>query len=248
MKLVRATERLIVHAIERLKTASDVRELTEILLTFGAAIDEVRSQMQGLYPGLALAFEEINKSIKLLLVETTPPTLTDIDVDTIANEASKVLEEALRQAEEDVEKVLPDESMRKILSDAGIKIPLLESKQQTSLKQIQNVQNVGASTGKNSSMGRAAAASVTSGKGVARRVAPPVPLAVQASGVPGASITERRPRRMSEEELERKLLDYILEHGGFLDINDFTRRYGVTREEVLAALNRLHARGLIKLA
>ncbi len=233
LTLVYATERLILRAIERLRTASDVKELTEVLLAFSAAVDEVRSQMQGLYPGLALAFEEIKKNINLLLIETAPPAISDIDVDTVSSEAEKMLEEVMKQAEQSVGRVIPEESVSKMLENMGFENVLKKARQgaQSPKRQRRPV-----AAPKPSVVQRAAA---TTAAAPASQTAT-VPVAALAVSV------ERR--RLSPEELEKKLLDYILDHGGFLDINDFTRRYGVTREEVLAALNNLHRKGLIRLA
>ncbi len=237
LTLVYATERLIVRAIERLRTASDVRELTEVLLAFSAAVDEVRSQMQGLYPGLALAFEEIKKNINLLLIETAPPAISDIDVDTVSSEAEKMLEEVMKQAEQSVGRVIPEESVNKMLENMGLEEVLKKARQsiQSSKRQRKPVPGVKPPVAQRVATAAAAVASPASPS-----THTPVP--------PATPVARVERRRLTPEELEKKLLDYILDHGGFLDINDFTRRYGVTREEVLAALNNLHRKGLIRLA
>ena len=240
LTLVKTTERIITIAIERTKTARDVKELTEILLTFGAALDEVRSQMQGLYPGLALAFEEINKNIKLLILETAPPSnITDIDTSSIAQEAVKILEEAKKHAEADVEKIASDEVIKKLIGaenlEQKVALPQLGGRQQ-SRAMGRNAQSTAAAP----RTARRASEATVKPRQTARL--PPV----QMAAVPWSE--QKPPRKMSVEELEKKLLDYIVEHGGFLDINDFTQKYRVSREEVFAALNRLRAKGLIRLA
>ncbi len=236
LTLVKTTERILTLAIERTKTARDVKELTEILLTFGAALDEVRSQMQGLYPGLALAFEEINKNIKLLILETAPPAnITDIDTSSIAQEAVKILEEAKKHAEADVEKIASDEVLKRLIGfEEGEKTPQVKTAKKNSLR-----------TPAAASSPAASQASKMQPSGRAAERARSMP-AVQMAGLPWTE--QRQVRRMSPEELEKKLLDYIVEHGGFLDVNDFVQRYRVSREEVFAALNRLRAKGLIRIA
>ncbi len=51
-----------------------------------------------------------------------------------------------------------------------------------------------------------------------------------------------------EQELERRVYEYIVMHGGFIDLSDCARRFGVTKEEVLKALRKLEERGLIRIS
>jgi len=64
--------------------------------------------------------------------------------------------------------------------------------------------------------------------------------------LPAAS--KREERKLTPEQLEEAIMQYIREHGGFLDINEFQQRYGVTRQEVMQALHRLADKGLIRIA
>jgi len=59
----------------------------------------------------------------------------------------------------------------------------------------------------------------------------------QANRVGGGGSAARRIR--TPEELDKVLLEYIISRGGFLDIEDFMRFYGCSREEVMASLDRL---------
>nr|2XVC_A Chain A, ESCRT-III [Saccharolobus solfataricus] len=44
---------------------------------------------------------------------------------------------------------------------------------------------------------------------------------------------------------ERELLDYIVNNGGFLDIEHFSKVYGVEKQEVVKLLEALKNKGLI---
>jgi len=44
---------------------------------------------------------------------------------------------------------------------------------------------------------------------------------------------------------ERELLDYIVNNGGFLDIEHFSKVYGVEKQEVVKLLEVLKSKGLI---
>ncbi len=50
----------------------------------------------------------------------------------------------------------------------------------------------------------------------------------------------RRPmRKLSKEEIDRKVLEYIVSHGGFIDVSDAAQKLNIDKSEVLAALYRL---------
>lgn len=54
------------------------------------------------------------------------------------------------------------------------------------------------------------------------------------------------PGRISEEELDKRLLDYIKSKGGRLRLSEAARELGVTPEDVRASLRRLQEKGLIR--
>ncbi len=254
LKLIRAIELLAVKSIERAKTVNDARELGEMLLAFAAALDEVREQMKGLYPSLAIMYGEVAKNVKMMLLETMPPDVTDIDIEAVSQEASRMLEEVMREAEKEIERRLPSESIEKILGEkskvltkTGV-LPASRSGESSGSKERVE---------RGESKARKTEATSTQKSASSGNVAVAVPTAHSSSVSAGARASTAQAAvkaasvkrsRLSQEELERILLDYILVHGGFLDLSDFTRRYGVSKEEVLAALQRLHAKGLIRLA
>ncbi|MET1101389.1 MAG: hypothetical protein ABWW69_02765 [Pyrodictiaceae archaeon] len=189
LKIVNATETLIEMTKERLQTVKDSRELAHVLLTFGAALEEVKGQAGSLYPGLAYAFDEISRNVKTLIVETSIDGVANIDPVVVTNEAYAVLTEAMKKAEESIKSKFPEPPVEPV---------------------IQVISNGKQPTKKNQH-------------------------------------TPSTSRVMSIEELEDKLLEYIQSHGGFLDIKDFTTKYGVDRDEVFRALNKLAEKGLIAL-
>lgn len=54
--------------------------------------------------------------------------------------------------------------------------------------------------------------------------------------------------RSSRIRLEDKVYEYIITHGGFIDVADCALRFGVTKEEVIEALKALERKGLIRLS
>jgi len=57
----------------------------------------------------------------------------------------------------------------------------------------------------------------------------------------------RNVKKITLNELEEKILDYIRTHRGYLDISDCARIYGVNKEDVLKALESLKRKGKIKI-
>ena len=56
----------------------------------------------------------------------------------------------------------------------------------------------------------------------------------------------RRPvRKLSKEEIDRKVLEYIVSHGGFIDVSDAAQKLNIDKSEVLAALYRLREQNKI---
>ena len=50
----------------------------------------------------------------------------------------------------------------------------------------------------------------------------------------------KRPiRRLSPEEIDKKVMEYILTHGGFIDISDVASQLSIDKSEVMASLHRL---------
>ncbi len=182
ISVVKAVENMVVSTIERLKTVKDVRQLAEVLMAFGAAVEEVREQAKSLYPGLALALEEISKNVKALIVQTSFDGITHIDPIVVSNRALEILNEAMKQARGEVERKFPH---------------------------------------------------------------PPVEPVVKVEEAETNVVAVKRKR--SGKPIEELLLNYIREHGGFLDIKDFMERYGYSREEVFEALRRMAEKGLITL-
>ncbi len=56
-----------------------------------------------------------------------------------------------------------------------------------------------------------------------------------------------KARKITLEELEEKILEYIRLHRGYLDISECARMYGVTKEDILKALESLKRKGRIKI-
>ena len=200
LKMIIAVQNLIIMTKERLKTVRDMRELNKVLMVFGAALEGVKDQAASVYPNINMAFDEISRSVRSLIVETSVQAVADIDPAVITNDAMEVLKEAMKKAEEKLREDFPEPPVEPV-------IPARTAQPQAA----------------------------------AAPAAPPAPR-------PAAPTAKAAQPRIPIEQLEQLVLDYIRRHNGYLDIRDFTARYGVTRSEVLHALHRLAEKGLIALA
>jgi len=127
LKAIMAIENLVIMTKERLKTVRDTRELGRILLVFGAALDQVKDQAVAIYPNLSIAFENISRNVKSLIVETSIHTSIDMDTALISNEVSKIMDEALKKASETIKREFPEPPVAPVINaearTEALKIP-----------------------------------------------------------------------------------------------------------------------------
>ncbi len=95
-------------------------------------------------------------------------------------------------------------------------------------------------------------ASVSEIKSKSMNVAAPVSSILAPMLIPNEPVVEAqpasyRPKALSPAEIDEKVYNYIVKSNGVIDIDACAKELGVSREEVLASLKRLEARGLIKL-
>lgn len=115
LKMVMAVENLVIMTKERLKTVRDVRELGQTLMVFGAALEEVKDQVRAIYPNLNLAFEELSRNVKNMIVETSIDAIGDIDPAVISSSAVQVLQEAMKKAEERIRSEFPEPPVEPVI-------------------------------------------------------------------------------------------------------------------------------------
>lgn len=112
LKVMVALERLIIMARERLVTVKDMKELVNIMMVFGTAIETVKEQVKTLYPSIAVALEEISRSVRSMIVETSLEGVGDINPTVVSETALQVLNEAWKKAEEEIRESLPEPPLK----------------------------------------------------------------------------------------------------------------------------------------
>ncbi len=116
LKMMYTVENLVIMTKERLKTVRDMRELGRTLMVFGAAINEIRDQVVALHPNLNMVFDEISRSVRSLVLETSVEAVGDIDPTVISSNALEVLEEAQRKAEEKIREEFPEPPVEPVIA------------------------------------------------------------------------------------------------------------------------------------
>ena len=211
----------------RLQTLNELDKLMPTLLSARNSIEYLKPQIAPIVPGVALSLDRISSEINYILNSSSiPAPIEGADQFRLVNkEAEELMKKIITEAERMVESKLP-----KLIPELSklVNKPLIE--QEISLP----------------SDTFAIAIPKTQGTPTA-----PAQTSEQLVKVPDNAATKsgyqqhRRPVRI--EEVEEKLLDYIISRGGFLDINDFCNVYGYSREEVKVALDNLVAKGRINI-
>ncbi len=115
LKIIMAVQNLIIMTKERLKTVRDVKELNRVLMVFGAALEGVKDQATSIYPNINLAFDEISRSVRSLIVETSVEAVADVDPAIITSDAMEVLKEAMKKAEEKLREDFPEPPVEPVI-------------------------------------------------------------------------------------------------------------------------------------
>ncbi len=124
LKMIVAIENLILMTKERLKTVRDTRELSRVLMAFGTALEGVKDQIVAVYPNLNLAFDEISRSARSLIIETSVEAVGELDPAVVSNEAMKILDEALKKAEEKIKEEFPEPPVAPVISTKTLREPV----------------------------------------------------------------------------------------------------------------------------
>jgi len=116
LKLMLTMENLVIMTKERLKTVRDMKELTRTLMVFSAALSTVKDEVTALYPNMSMVIDEISKTARSLVMETSVEAMADIDPAVVSIGAQEVLEEAARKAEEKIREEFPEPPVEPVVN------------------------------------------------------------------------------------------------------------------------------------
>ncbi len=207
----------------RLQTLNELDKLMPTLLSAKNSIEYLKPQIAPIVPGVALSLDRISSEINMILTSASMPTpIEGVDQIRLVNkEAEELLKKLVIEAEKTVDSKLP-----RLIPELSklVNKPLIEQDitlpSDTMAILVQKTQD----------------SSIESSESLTKNM-----------NVAGRSSVQSIKKPVRIEEVEERLIDYIISRGGFLDINDFCRTYGYSREEVKVALDNLVAKGRINI-
>ncbi|MEM4884640.1 MAG: cell division protein CdvB [Saccharolobus sp.] len=158
----------------KLDTVQELQGVSLVLYPVAKILGDLKDQIKGIAPEVAIALDSIISSVNGIAVETGGINERGIIPSAVDEQARQILDEAQKMAEIKVKELLPD-----LPHPPADKIRLPQSKQ--TVKRI----------------------------------------------------------------TEKDLLDYIVNNGGFLDLEHFSRLHGVEKQDVLRLLEEMQNKGLI---
>ncbi len=209
--------RIALTFIEQLKlrvgTLSELDKIRPSLIEFQRLLDLLKPQIAPIVPNVAVSLERVMGEINAITGATsTPEPMLEHTVKPDSREASELLKKIIADADRSVDETLPQmlpELARLVTIDLNEDTVSLPPDVYAVMTNHYKQQG----EARTSKEARAAEQRGSIGHG-------------------GKHIR-------SHEDLDKALLDYIMSRGGFLDIEDFTRIYGCSREDVMASLDRL---------
>ncbi|MEM0067700.1 MAG: cell division protein CdvB [Saccharolobus sp.] len=158
----------------KLDTVQELQGVSLVLYPVAKILGDLKDQIKGIAPEVAIALDSIISSVNGIAVETGGINERGIIPSAVDEQARQILDEAQKMAEIKVKELLPD-----LPHPPADKIRLPQSKQ--TVKRI----------------------------------------------------------------TEKDLLDYIVNNGGFLDLEHFSRLHGVEKQDVIKLLEEMQNKGLI---
>ena len=216
----------------RLQTLNELDKLMPILLSARNSIEYLKPQIAPIIPGVAVSLDRISSEINVILSASSMPMPIEgtEQFRLVSKEAEELMKRIMQEAEKSVESKLP-----KLIPELSKLVNKSQQEQESSIELL----GVPAPSRLEASLEDSASKELSrsSADSRARSEAP--------SSTSRLMVSARGVSRI--EEIESRLVSYIVSRGGFLDINDFSSRYGYSREEVQVALENLVKKGRIKI-
>lgn len=215
----------------RLGTLNELDKAIPLLVSLNKTIEYLKPQIAPIVPGVAVSLEKISSEINAILGSTSmTPSILDTEKIRLS---SREAEELMKKIVEDAVKTV-DTSLPKLLPELSRLAPVESLDGSVVLPSDFMAIEIGPARGLTGGVQRGEKTSVRQDENVYRKA---LDQGARASA----------PRRDRIEEVEERLIDYVVARGGFLDINDFCKTYGYSREDVMAALDSLVKKGRINI-
>ena len=205
--------------IEQLKlrvgTLSELDKLKPSLAEFQRLLDLLKPQIAPIVPDVAVTLERVMNDINAITATTSAPEpMVEHRIKPDSREASELLNKIIADADRSVDEALPQ-----MLPELA-KLVTIDLNEDT----VSLPPNVYAVRTNHEKMHRGPRHRETKDSGASGDV---------------REDRQRPPRSRSPEELDTMLYNYIVSRGGFLDIEEFMKICGCSREDIVASLDRL---------
>ncbi|MEZ0290581.1 MAG: hypothetical protein ABWJ42_05775 [Sulfolobales archaeon] len=206
----------------RLQTLNELDKAYPLLASLSKTIEYLKPQILPIVPGVAVSLEKISSEINSVLGSSSMPSpvVEENYIRLGSREAEDLMRKIVEEAEKSVNSKLPE-----LLPELSKLVPPERLEEDISLPKDMFAINVN-TTGKNSSS--------TTRENQARKSE--------------TSLAQTQPKAVVKiEEIEERLIDYIVSRGGFLDVRDFCAQYNLPREYVMLAIENLVKKGKINI-
>ena len=227
----------------RIGTLSELDKITPSLANFQKLLEMLKPQIAPIVPNVAVSLERVMAEINSLTGATSSPEPQMVDQIKPENkEAADLLKQIVVEAEKSVNETLPEmlpelaRFVSKEVSDELVSLPDNIFAVQTEAPSIKQAKNI-----KKENKTKQAETSKQGSKQENRQQIPIQQKGSKQNHRQGIALKVRG------SDIEKMLIDYITSRGGFLDINDFTKTYGYSKEDVIKALNKLADKKMVNI-
>ncbi len=223
----------------RIGTLSELDKVSPSLANFQKLLEVLKPQIAPIVPNVAVSLERVMAEINSLTGATASPEPQVVEeIKPESKEASELLKQIILEAEKSVNESLPEmfpelakHVSLKEANDDLVNLPDDVFAVQTEVPAVKQGQRIEEKQKIKQESGS---------RQQAQRIKIPQRGREQ-NNRQGIAV------KVKGSDIEKVLIDYITSRGGFLDINDFIKTYGYSREDVMNALNKLANKKMVNI-
>jgi len=240
-KIADASQLAIEKVIERLKTLDVVNDM-RALGAVTQMLNQIRGKLETVMPDLATMVDRVISGVNSLTSATEARGFVGQPIVIESKEVQEILEEIERKADERTRASL--RPLPRQLEEIVEMIQSVERRSQGQLQRTPSGEEVASRI-----IDRPVEAIPTAYQPPVSSIQPAIHQSISSDiqKSVGAQIIMIPALNYRERMIMTKVYEYIVLHGGFIDVEDCAKRLGVTRDEVRKALKQLEVYGLIKI-
>lgn len=237
---------------QRLETVKELKDFRDIILPITGILKGIKQEISPIFPSIGQALDEISRNISELAYQTSagirslpsdigPIPGSQLDAG-LNDEVSKILNESMIRAENEILRAIPEP------------LPL------TQVRANDIVKETSKTAGRDTTYYEANIPKKTTTTSTVRKQQKPVDVVVESGRVKARKSVQSDKvareveqialpsRGMSMARLEQLVLDEIKVNRGRFNVDEFARKYGVSKDRVFDALQSLARKGKIRVA